>query len=1151
MVYHGLSLANHDREKLAEMGDVERKQEARPRTGGLSDAVSLADWARHVETPTGVAAVLDALSTGGVVWVRGGPGRGKTHLLRSVAAVLRAGRAGGFAAPEGRWLVVPVDLGGGEAGCLAQVSAAFARLASERFPGVKLTSTPTFEWIAWLESGPGALEREALERHFQSRVGQGVSEARRLRGPELVANLLREYAELRALPAPSSLGPAEKLHTLRDQLEGVEDLKVALILDNLDAAEPGEAARLCEAVARDLPALYGQQWSLVAASAEPPNGAVAARATRIDLPGLDREVVAGLAGRCEDAAELATADFWDLLGDLLVGEPRPLPLAGEALREALAAGVRPVTSELLLASAALTEWLSAQLPLNWAAHAADDPERSPAVARLERLLFWRAAAGREPVAPLEALDDLSRAERQELEVCPQYELRGAVRLRLAHPDELACWRAAGERLAGMPRREVLGGRGERLRQVADAMSRAVVWENVNYPGEVLCGDTFNPLWTEPLPPSAGFRVVVLTRPGALSPQALTDPRTVVLMPGPPTEAELPGLRRAAAARAVAEEHDQPTVRAAARTWLTARYEEGLLSAAEALAAGRGLARPALVSTWAGSVRRQPIASWPAILLRPRLAAAHRRRGQWLDHDRLEAPLGEAALEPVWRDLAAGVRAPVSPLRQALRLAPEQEPPGYQELLSWLKAHGGALSGPELLRRLTAPPHGLTVALAKLYLLALILRGEPPLTIEASGLGDERLLGPSALAALEWGDLQPHQLRRLARADVRSWAELLPFIQALVPDLGSALNPVAIKTGRERLSSALARLGEQLDHTGNALHQLGERLSDGLPERVPPALARLRKIARSSSPEQFDRLLADLYGADPAAWDEALADFHRWQAVAAAADELVRRHDYLAEVTLPPQHPLEGDLLALRGQLRLQRLLASPSLIRGLLAQGEHFRRQYATAYAQAHRRHHDELTRLRAEWDRARRQAAALERLNRLDRLGEPDAASAIAALSSLESLLRPCEQQPEVAHSPVCGGCGWRFGDPTPLASLASVQTELDRAFERRTGRLRAVLTDEIVQQAGHDDLLALHQVLALQQGASLPEVLTAETVELLARCLPAAAPRVELLGPLRERFPAIGPDDLPAVVAAFEELLRAALEQAGHDPDGRVSLG
>ena len=1133
----------------------------------LESPLGPSDLADHVEPESGgINDLLAHLRQPGAAWVRGGVGRGKTHLLRGCAAALTSpaeiAQTAGLRpelAGDGSWLTVALDLAaqrvtGGN--LLHQVAVTLARAGAALTAG-EVEPISAYEWLMWLDSPAAAPWRGTIGAWVRERCGSGVSELRRREGPRAVAELLAEFATLHALAPPTALPVAEKLSHLYEQLDPTGELPVLLLLDNADAAVPEELADLLDALTGDLLKLHQQPWAVVAAAACEPPTALRLRLPVVRLPELSAEVVVGRAvtladGSPADPDRVVRSTCWALLTELVKGCTTPLALAVDALREVVATAQEPpYCGPDLARTKPFCEWLHEALPLSLAERseeASAEPADQELADRVATALLLQAAAGR-AAEPL--LDELARElgpapldgsdYRRALAGDQRFELGETVKLRGADELELALFQARAEATLTVTSGARTEARRKRLREAVEGLSREVVYDQLVYPGEIIAADTFEPAWGEILEAQVAFRIVFLTTPTVVSPALLRDARVLVLIPGEVGERERTELIEATAAQQAATSDPSREVREAAARWLATRQRLGERSAVVAYASGSLLADPAPRPNWRETLSTTPLRSWPAALLRPRFAWAHRRRTDWVATDELEETLTSTALAQVWGELTTEIEAAPSAFRKALGLTFDHEPAGFGELQRRMSARGGVLSAPEVLRELTAPPHGLPPEVAALYLLALVLRGEPAGAVEVAGLGPLPVrLDRAGLLRRRWGELRPAQLRRLVRVDARSWSELLPFARALddaIPDHGS---PSAVTAGRARLAQALRELSQAVEAIERALQWLSERWRQALSPETTETLHRLATIATAPTAEAFDRLLDDCCLGDLDRWRADLAARDRWLETARQAELLEALRVYLEAAHIPARHPLGADVIALRGQLDLATLLSRPQAERRLLTLGDNFRRQYREAYREGHRRYHELLREHRRRLDRLSQTAAALVGLNSVAALGPPDGGDAPERLGAVAASFTVCDAVPEVRDEPLCPGCGWRLGALPDEASLARLERDLTAAFDRRAGRLRSLLSAELVNQFGNDRLEALHQVLVLQQATNLPEVLTPETVELLRRCLPSTETTRSPLEVLRERFPTVTAEQLDEVVAEFARLLQHALEEA-----------
>ena len=131
------------------------------------EALTAQEWAAHVAGPVDLPAVWAAWAQRQAVWLRGGPGTGKTQLLRAALAALSAGERG---APAGPWLVAAVDLSE-TAEPVSAVAAAVVAAAAQA--GHLVEATAPQEWLAWWDRlnmagkrtfGVGGIDVHAIKR---------------------------------------------------------------------------------------------------------------------------------------------------------------------------------------------------------------------------------------------------------------------------------------------------------------------------------------------------------------------------------------------------------------------------------------------------------------------------------------------------------------------------------------------------------------------------------------------------------------------------------------------------------------------------------------------------------------------------------------------------------------------------------------------------------------------------------------------------------------------------------------------------------------------------------------------------------------------------------------------------------------------------
>lgn len=401
-----------------------------------------------------------------------------------------------------------------------------------------------------------------------------------------------------------------------------------------------------------------------------------------------------------------------------------------------------------------------------------------------------------------------------------------------------------------------------------------------------------------------------------------------------------------------------------------------------------------------------------------------------------------------------------------------------------------------------------------------------------------------------------------------WPRVLPFALQVRADLATtaplAQQEALLMAGLEGLEATLTPMGAKLERLWTAFGL-------PLPQAVAGLLHRLASVAQSRNAMDFYRRAREACGTLEAFSDD-MASYRRLRELAASAPEVVATKAYLEAVSLPQASAeLALDRDALLSQMRPEDLAAQPHRWSAIQSHFHWFRSQYRAAYQDWHRNYQGQVAALAAELARLEPEIEALVRLNSIVELGEPLGQGLRESYRGLRGQLNTCSAERDalaLEAEPCCSICRHPMTLRPPAQEAAALTDEVRRALAEQLRRLSSEAMRDILARSGEDRLHRLVQVAQTADLSALANVLDEELVAFLRGFLaerrayvvsaPARAiqerneyqtftPSPPLLERLAQKFPTVGQDECPAVVAELASLLDEAFEGAQREQPGK----
>jgi hypothetical protein len=571
----------------------------------------------------------------------------------------------------------------------------------------------------------------------------------------------------------------------------------------------------------------------------------------------------------------------------------------------------------------------------------------------------------------------------------------------------------------------------------------VVHAGLEYPGEVVAAQRWDPQWGERLRGDRFFRIIILTEPqGDVS---VEDQRIAACVPrasSARTRGDIDrGLRSISEARSLYRAGRQP--------------DTGHLPPELTLDPPRLFDGPT-PSSWFQAMRE--------LLLR------HAYPSPPVDRTHFPEPLTSGHVEQLFEALfspepGSEARHALDGFDSGLRLLPSLwgASPLLEPIDHALELAGVAIPAHQLRERV-AQAQGLPFSLVTLALLAFVARSLP--AVELTLAPDHGLRTRSGtpfsgnrltwdlMPELAWGDDLPSSLETLRLLQPPTWPAILPYMEPLYPGVTSAGD---LAGRRERFLEALATLCAQFQGLRNNLRTLTVGLGQQLPRETTDELDLLASVAAASDP--FDYYLACVRAsASPSTMSRALHTRDRLDPLGAAQQEILE-----TAVVGQEQWELSAEAAMLEAQVTRLRL-------------------RYAADYRAFHTAYYQSGQELRRQLEFVWPRLEALERFNLLDELGPPTAPELLGVFRRLFTRLLPCNVPPEelgLAERPVCRWCGLRLMDRLPQEETAAASQTLEQALAQQNRRLSTFAIHQILEQPDNalmDEFLRLARASDLE---------------------------------------------------------------------------
>ncbi len=613
------------------------------------------------------------------------------------------------------------------------------------------------------------------------------------------------------------------------------------------------------------------------------------------------------------------------------------------------------------------------------------------------------------------------------------------------------------------------------------------YRGLQYEGEVLFAEEWNPLWGDALEGDIYFRIVFLRSRRAVPLDTLNDSRIAVCIPRRRNPSQRDALNR-----------DLTAVRETMATYRTQRDAQSALIL-DSLDRQRGTLSEQLMEEGgryaSGLIYTQAtLTESPSEIFSGGDAAAWFRRLahsllDWsysslpLRPSRLPRPLSPTDARKIYEAIFTSTdqeREPLVALGPALGLSQPHKPgtfdPTRSTPIKWirqvLKRNKGVLPWKEAQTSL-AHGYGLTHPFAILYLLAFVYHGQPEVEITLQpdhGLhlsrGIEipgRRVTRDMILLLPWQDDLATRVTSLRLIQEVTWNDALMYTSLLCPGL-EVLKEVTEPLPQEKvLLTRLGSIARDMARARGALASLRSHPPHTDEEVVveESTLDRLNGVCGNKSFQEVYKTCRHYYS-DPFGLSRDLEMLGFMLSLGECTNEIIEATRYLAGADVPASYPhLSLERMAVEGQLSLSVLLADSQAWPRIKSQFLNFKEHYTQAYLANHRQYCEQALSLNAAFEESRLKVQALKRLNSITQLGRKLSLKLDKGLQSFETPIKRCDlnlQPPVLDAKPTCESCGLVLGEELPNREVEQLLQELDRALARQTRRLGRLLVGRIL---------------------------------------------------------------------------------------------
>ena len=643
---------------------------------------------------------------------------------------------------------------------------------------------------------------------------------------------------------------------------------------------------------------------------------------------------------------------------------------------------------------------------------------------------------------------------------------------------------------------------------------------LEYAGEVIVAETFDPAWGRALEGDLSFRLVFFTVPRRIPIRQIRDSRIALAVPRSSSDQtrkaltrEIASIHEARERYVTAQDPDTMALRRSMQERETAVRGELARRDATTYSQGRVYTHSGISICPVDIFVQESPESWADRLASVVLQQAY--PGLPFDHRDFPFTLTADGIRALFRglfqgdrDLAGVARAYGPGLGLTRRESPNVFDASQCQVIGTirrqLESRGGETPAQEMLGELTGA-HGLTRLLALLYLMAFVRHARAEVGLAPGHRIESRQGGHFLGDRITW-DLVPEvsfseplaeRLGTIRLQPSLTWDTVLPYATLLVEGLEPSEDVVVIVDQEGRLLAALGRMAIEIEKAQEALTTLEASLGSSLPG-AQEALEWLHALSVASGYREFYSAAQGSFDG-PSGLTEALDLYQRLVELAALAPQIAQTKRYLDSMTFGQSHSelsLGRDSVAAR--IEPATLVANPSLWKSIYEDFRRLRTRYAGAYGAHHARYHQEALELRHRLENMRPHVEAIARFNGMPELGEPVGTEVQLLFRNVIDALRVCPgglSDPSLERVPYCETCLLPLVGDIPRRDAEALFGAAGRAMREYNRRLSSVSVRRILTDPTTEQLEKFINLVQVADPSALANVLDDEVVEFLRR--------------------------------------------------------
>ena len=399
--------------------------------------------------------------------------------------------------------------------------------------------------------------------------------------------------------------------------------------------------------------------------------------------------------------------------------------------------------------------------------------------------------------------------------------------------------------------------------------------------------------------------------------------------------------------------------------------------------------------------------------------------------------------------------------------------------------------------------GLTGPLSNLYLILYLFLEKPELQVrlspghELSLITGQKLPGSRLTADiipwLAWDPRIDGWATDIGPMTEPTWNDALLYFAVISPDLTEVDAHGDFSVQEQSLLDRMDEIGRAVERAKEFLEQLDQGVESGDRASLTQPLDRLLDLSGNGFVSVYESA-RNVYG-DYRRLEEDLATLDRLERLAEWADEILKALEYLQQAQVPQEMAeLSIQRIALQQALTPEPLLQTSRGWMALVSEISRFKSGYAVAYRSHHQTLHQTLPTYQHDLESAKLKLRAHALLNTLPELGEPTGSDLSARLDRVAegpSICLAGIATLDLETVPWCQSCRLSLDSSLPTEQLKGISSAIDSVLGEKNRQLSNLLVDRILQ--GNTDE-RFDQFLTMVQASDLSALSNTLNEELVA---------------------------------------------------------